>query len=192
MSSTSTKSDFVVAEEIKGLLDGRDKSEQERILRWVSESLGLSLAPPVSVAPLVAPAGAVPVPEVAHGARALDLRSFVAEKQPKSDMQFAATIAYYHRFIAPDAERKETITSDDLQTGARLANRKRFDTPSVPLNNAVANGYLDRAGRGEYRLNAVGENLVAMTLPGANGESGSARVRRKRNSKKTKATKRKG
>jgi hypothetical protein len=37
----ATKSDFMAAEEIKAILNGRDKNEQERIIRWVSESLGL-------------------------------------------------------------------------------------------------------------------------------------------------------
>jgi hypothetical protein len=32
------KSDFLAAEEIKKILHGRPKAEQERIVRWVSES----------------------------------------------------------------------------------------------------------------------------------------------------------
>ncbi len=39
----NTKSDFLAAEEIKGILDGREKTEQERIIRWVSESLDLAI-----------------------------------------------------------------------------------------------------------------------------------------------------
>jgi len=192
----STKSDFVVAEEIKGLLDGRETSEQERILRWVCESAGLSLVPPVQAAPIpqspAAQLAAAPLPSAAHPPRSVDLRSFVEEKQPKTDVQFAATVAYYYRFMALDADRKETITGDDLQTGARLANRKRFDIPSVPLNNAIRDGYLDRSGHGAYKLNAVGENLVAMTLPDAtSGASGKSRTRR-RSTTKAKATKRRG
>src|ERR1019366_321043 len=35
------KSDFIAAEEIKGILHDRQKAEQERIMRWVNESLGL-------------------------------------------------------------------------------------------------------------------------------------------------------
>lgn len=30
----ATKSDFMAAEEIKAILHGRDKTEQEKILRW--------------------------------------------------------------------------------------------------------------------------------------------------------------
>jgi len=52
------------------------------------------------------------------------------------------------------------------------------------LNNAVALGYLDRAGRGEFKLNAVGENLVAMTLPGSGADANGGKPRRSRRAKR--------
>src|SRR5438093_10115480 len=39
------KSDFMAAEEIKAILQGREKAEQERIIRWVTESLSLTAIP---------------------------------------------------------------------------------------------------------------------------------------------------
>lgn len=39
------KSDFLAAEEIKGILHGRERPEQERIIRWVNESLNLAVLP---------------------------------------------------------------------------------------------------------------------------------------------------
>jgi hypothetical protein len=39
------------------------------------------------------------------------------------------------------------------------------------LNNAKNQGYLNPAARGEYAINTVGENLVAMTLPGGGAVS---------------------
>ncbi len=175
------KSDFIAAEEIKALLQGRDKNEQERILRWVAESLELPLvhsrarpqahdpAPQVGDAEAPQPAGH------AVAVRATDLRSFTQEKQPKSDMQFVAVAAYFLRFLAPESERKESMTTEDLQTAARLAQWRVFKTPSTTLNNAVQQGYLDSAGRGAYRLNAVGENLVSMTLPAGKPVANGAR-----------------
>ncbi len=173
----SQKSDFIAAEEIKEILKGRNKEEQERIVRWVSESLGLiagtsvmrAESPPAAARPQDS-AGSTPSATTTAG-RPMDIRTFVQEKQPKSDVQFVAVAAYFLRFMVPQDERKETISSADLQTAARQAQRAVFKTPSLTLNNAVQLGYLDRAGRGEYRLNAVGENLVAMTLPGAREES---------------------
>ncbi len=175
------KSAFMAAEEIKGILDGREKAEQERILRWVNESLGLSgLHEAASIQTPSAPASAEALPQTPTGphglaspasARPKDMKLFVAEKKPKSDLQFAAVVAYFHRFEAPEPSRKETISAQDLQEAARLSGWSRFRNPSVTLTNAVRQGYIDRAGRGELKLNAVGENLVAMALPGAGSDA---------------------
>jgi hypothetical protein len=75
-----------------------------------------------------------------------------------------------------------------LQNAGRQARGFGFKKPVVTLNNAVALGYFDRAGRGAFKLNAVGENLVAMTLPG--GETSKRRSRSKKKNKSTKRGKR--
>ncbi len=184
--SGGAKSDFIAAEEIKALLQGRDKNEQERILRWVAESLELPLVHSRAKAagPEVAlqPAAAVPHEPAgpATPSRAKDLRTFTQEKQPKSDMQFVVVAAYFLRFVAPESERKEAMTTDDLQNAARLAPWRVFKRPSVTLNNAVQQGYLDSAGRGAYRLNAVGENLVSMTLPAGKPTGNGSRPKKSR------------
>jgi hypothetical protein len=176
----ATKSDFMAAEEIKAILDGRDKIEQERILRWVSESIGVAAAPIVTSP---APVSALPTAQVslaASGSRRKDIESFVAEKGPKNDVQFAAVAAYFYRFEASEAERKDFIVAEDLQTAGRQARGYGFTKPLTTLNNAVALGYFDRAGRGEFKLNAVGENLVAMTLPSGDSNRKPARTTKKK------------
>jgi hypothetical protein len=169
--SKSKIGDFEAAQEIKTILDGRDTIEQERILRWVGESLGLAPAPPGGVAPPPAAADAAPSKHAVHPTaapqRPRDIKTFVDEKQPKSDQQFAAVVAYFYRFETGEADRKDVITSADLQNGARHVGRARFKQPSVTLNNTVNQGYLDRVDRGSFKINAVGENLVAMALPGS-------------------------
>lgn len=170
--SNQLKSDFMAAEEIKGILSGREKGEQERIIRWVTESLGVS-RPKEGIADSFPRSPAQPA-HVADSAsshiRGKDVKAFVEEKKPKNDVQFATVVAYYHRFEVSQAQRKESITAADLQDSARIAGRDRFSTPRVPLNNAATLGYLDRAGGGAFRINAVGENLVAMSLPGIEGK----------------------
>lgn len=181
------KSDFAVADEVTRLLSGIDKPQQERIVRWVAESLGLAASHTAARlgGPNLDPGGTLRTEtKGAAGSassetgRQKDIRSFTEEKKPKSDVQFVAVVGYYHRFLAP--ERKETIGSEDLQQSARLAGRPVHKTPSVTLNNAVAQGYMDRADRGQYKLNAVGENLVSMALPDATGASALPRRPRKR------------
>jgi hypothetical protein len=177
----AAKSDFMAAEEIKGILHGRDKTEQERILRWVSESIGVTaggiIASPAPVSPTAQLSPTV------GPSRRKDIKSFVAEKAPKNDVQFAAVAAYFYRFEASEAERKDVIVAEDLQTAGRQARGFGFTKPLATLNNAVALGYFDRAGRGEFKLNAVGENLVAMTLPSGDSTGGAPRSKRKRRSK---------
>lgn len=183
----ATKSDFLAAEEIKAILHGRDKNEQERIIRWVGESLGIAGGSIASQAPILphphTPSAAVQTPQPSGTGQREDIKSFVTEKSPKSDVQFAAVTAYFYRFEVSQAERKEVILPQDLQDAGRQARGFGFKKPLVTLNNAVALGYFDRGGRGEFKLNAVGENLVAMTLPGADSSGGKVSRRKKKASK---------
>ena len=176
---TNSKSDFMAAEEIKGLLNGRDKTEQERIIRWISESLGLTtpssepsggVGSPVAPPSFAGPSGTL-VPHPHEPKRSKDIRSFMGEKKPKSDVQVASVIAYFYRFEAPQADRKETLNATELDDASRQARGYGFRKPLVTLNNARQTGYFDSAGRGQFKLNAVGENLVAMALPSTSDDT---------------------
>lgn len=126
-------------------------------------------------------------------ARARDIRAFLQEKRPASDNQFAAAVAYYFAFEAPASERKAEITASDLQQAARLSGRARLKRPIYTLHNASRRGYLDKgSARGSFRINTVGENLVAMTMPGADADESAARRRaQKRSSRKPRQGRRK-
>jgi len=118
----------------------------------------------------------------------------VTEKNPKNDVQFSATVAYFYRFEAPQGERKNDIRSEDLQEGCRLANRKRLKNPAQTLRNAHTLGLLDKGTeRGSFTINSVGENLVAMTLPAKGGtgkvEKPKIKKDRMKSAKKKTATK---
>jgi hypothetical protein len=89
-----------------------------------------------------------------------NIRDFVAAKNPKNDNQFVAVVAYCFRFEAPPGQRKEFITSDDLQEACRQAGRERLKNPISTLNNAHCVGLLDRTKVGEFTVNAVGENTT--------------------------------
>ena len=174
-------------------LEGFEAQEQERIIRWAREKLGLAHVAP-SVLPLGTPPGGAPAatPAAAQGggaALAQNIRSFVEQKAPQSDTHFAATVAYYYQFQAPEAQRKDAITSDDLQDACRQADRARLKRPITALGNALRDGLLDKAGRGTFRLNSVGENLVAMALPAATGTTPMKRKPKNKAAKKKKAAK---
>lgn len=100
-----------------------------------------------------------------------DIKQFVLNKNPKSDVHFATVVAYFYKFEASADQKKEEIKSDNLLEACRLVNRKR--PPSAPntLHNALNIGLLDKGSeRGTFKINSVGENLVAMALPQSDGQ----------------------
>jgi hypothetical protein len=162
-----------------------DPKDQAMIFRWVAETLGLPEPFHGSGTAVNRPAS-MPQPlagvDAMTGGSAPDIQSFVKAKNPRSDVQFAATVAYYHQFVAPESERKTSISQSDLVEACRKARWEIPPNPSLTLNNAFNAGLLDRPEKGSFSLNAVGENLVALTLPGASksGEHSSAANGRKR------------
>jgi hypothetical protein len=172
-----------------------DNADQERIIRWAREKVGL---PAGSVAILPPGSGAlrgedVRMPPVAGLVPNEDIRSFITAKNPQSDTHLAAAVAYYYRFKASADQQKENITADDLQNACRMADRGRLTNPGQTLINAHHTGLLNKAGRGSYSINAVGENLVAMALPDGGGSKKPTKAKLKGAKKKAKkkTTKRK-
>ncbi|MCZ7600867.1 MAG: hypothetical protein M5U09_28280 [Gammaproteobacteria bacterium] len=100
-----------------------------------------------------------------------DIRSLKAEKKPASARQMACLVAYYLQEHAPEGEKKETVSSADLEKYFKQAGFKLPQRIVQVLADAKGSGYFDSAGRGEYKLNAVGYNLVAHNLP-KSGEAG--------------------
>lgn len=186
---TEPTDDFEAAKSVFEKLKDLSKERQERVLRWVAEGLGVSNPASGVGQHTLAPTLAhqqTPPPLTPQGAT--DIKSFVASKKPRSDQQFATVVAYYYRFEAPPAKRLESINTEVVQEAARLAARDRLTNPTSTLNNARNQGYLDRADRGEFAINTVGENLVAMTLPG-DGTGSPAKKKRKGQAKRRSAKK---
>ena len=178
--------DFEVAKAVFEKLKDLAPDRQQRVLRWIAESLGTTPigAPQVGIP---SPGGTV-IPPGSAGTSGTDIKTFVGTKNPKSDVQFAAVVAYYYRFEAPPTLRRESIDKDSLQEAARLAGRNRLQHPPTTLNNARKLGYLDGLTPGNFAINTVGENLVAMTLP-AGGATPNAK--KKKTNKKTAARRKK-
>jgi hypothetical protein len=172
---TQPKDDLEAVRAVAAALEGFDANEQERIIRWAREKLGLSVSAqptnPANQQQPLNPLSAAPA-QSTQLSSGRDFKTFVTEKNPKNDVQFSATVAYFYRFEAPQGERKNEIKSEDLQEGCRLASRNRLKNPAQTLRNAHKLGLLDKGTeRGSFTINSVGENLVAMTLP-AKGRTG--------------------
>ena len=176
---------------IADTLSAFDQPTQIRIVRWACEKIGLAdplaktSTDTTAKSTVTESAPATPGKTGHAGNPATDIKTFVLNKNPSSNNEFAACVAYYYQFEAPPAERKESIVADDLQEACRLVSRERLSTPGQTLVHAHTGGLLDKAGeRGAYSISTVGENLVAMTLP-ADGSNGTAIAKRKTTKRKT-------
>lgn len=96
---------------------------------------------------------------------ATDIRSFRNEKKPRSAKEMACVVAFYLKELAPDGERRDSISAGDLDKYFKQAQFKLPQRMAQLLPDAKGSGYFDSAARGDYKLNAVGYNLVAHNLP---------------------------
>jgi len=202
--STKPTDDIDAFRMIAEVLKDFKPDDQQRILRWSSEKLGLQQsfagpgAPPVQQPGAEQHHAAVATSPYAEqgGGGGQDIKSFITTKNPRNDVQFAATVAYYLQFEAPSSERKSSINKEDLKEACRKVGRvgrERLKNPGQTLRNAHTLGLLDKSGEpGHFSVNTVGENLVAMTLPSDGTSKGKPNRRTKpkvsRGSKKTPGT----
>lgn len=98
--------------------------------------------------------------------KGVDIRTFKEQKKPSSARQMACVVGFYVQELAPSTDRKETINTQDLEKYFKQAGFKLPGKINQVLADAKLAGYFDAPSRGEYKLNAVGYNLVAHSLPG--------------------------
>jgi hypothetical protein len=145
---------------IISLLEPLKEEERGRVLEYVLKRLDMATVRPAVVAAEQVPSAAPSAPQAIP-----DIRTLTAEKQPRSANEMAALVAYYVSELAPEADRSNTVDPDLIRKYFKMA---AFPLPSALRNvlpNAAAAGYMESVGRGEYRLNPVGYNLVVHRLP---------------------------
>lgn len=179
-------------DQIVGALEALEEASRLTAIRAACEHLGLVLQQPALTAPTTGalhptPPHNSPAPPhaPAPGTAALrDIRSLKEQKQPNNSFEMACIAAYYLESIAPEAERKSEITTADLEKYFRQAEYPLPKKIAQVLIDAKGAGYFDSAGRGTYKLNAVGHNLVVHKLPRANGGEPRSRAQAKGSSRK--------
>lgn len=200
MPGTPEDQELKAIQQLMSALEPLDRDARNRVIDYVFRRLGLgtrkvghaleelataSLATPSTIAP----------PSVSPTAL-LDIRTLAEQKAPQLATERAAVVAYYLSELAPVENRKEEIKTADITKLFKQAGFPLPANPKMTLVHAKNAGYLDPGtGRGSYRLNPVGYNLVAHKLPAsATGtrkakKKGTKRRRAKRSAKKS-ATKR--
>ncbi|MGE0096210.1 MAG: hypothetical protein AB7T40_16780 [Alphaproteobacteria bacterium] len=153
-----------------------DKEAQQRALNYAFTRLGIEAsgsfdAPPApSLSATVVEPTALPQ-HLAKSGQPTDIRTFTENKKPRSANEMAAVVAYYLQYEAPESDRKKSINADDIKKHFHLAKYPAPSEARYTLTNSKNAGYLDNAGAGEYKLNAIGYNLVAHKLPPAGAGS---------------------
>jgi hypothetical protein len=104
-------------------------------------------------------------------------KEFIFSKQPQSDVERVACLAYYLTHYR-DTPHFKTLDISQLNTEAAQV---KFSNAAVAVHNATNYGYLVQATKGNKQLSAAGEQFVA-ALPerdAARAAMASARPRRK-------------
>lgn len=189
MSEQNNDPELQAMQQVIKALESLDTDARTRVLTYVFQRLGLPLAIPAPNTPL--PEAQPPVPAVSAAIPApiriavADIRSLKEAKQPKSDNQMAALVAYYLKEVAPANDRRDTISQEDIEKYFKQAGFPLPNRPAMTLVNCKHAGYFDSAGVGMYKLNPVGHNLVAHGMPSPSGE-GNRRAKKPKNKKTTK------
>lgn len=145
---------------IISLLEPLKEDQRGRVLEYVLKRLEMVALRPTVAEPPQMTSHVSSAPQVLP-----DIRTLTAEKQPRSSNEMAALVAYYVSELAPESDRSDTINAEIIRKHFKMA---AFPLPSAlrnVLTNATAAGYMENVGRGEYRLNPVGYNLVVHRLP---------------------------
>jgi hypothetical protein len=114
--------------------------------------------------------------------RSLSAKEFITQKQPTTEVERVACLAYYltHYMGTPHFK---TVDISRVNTEAAQI---KLSNATVAVNNALQRGYLAHAVKGFKQISALGEEYVA-ALPDREGAR-AIMTRRRRPRRKSKAT----
>jgi hypothetical protein len=159
-------------------LDPLEENKRLWVLQTAASRFSLTMNPAVSGGgnpPKGADNPLGPSTDKIAGGTEISPQSFIRAKNPTTDVQRIACLAYYltkHR----NTTRFKTKQLTDLNTEAKSPN---FSNAAVAVNNARKEKYLTPAGGGEKQLTSPGEDLVE-ALPDQEKVKALHRTRKKR------------
>lgn len=160
---TSTPVELNILQSMLASLEPLDTDVRDRILRTIDTYFGRpsrAHSPPFSAdssagdAKIARPFSSVPAfsDNVAPGPK-----QFLAEKQPQTDVERVACLAYYLAHYL-DQPHFKTLDISKLNTEAAQV---KFSNAAYAVNNAVKTGYLAAAPGGARQISMGGEMFVA-------------------------------
>ncbi len=170
--------DVHVLNEILAAFRKLEPGSYERMLDTVRTFLGIGHHPSANAPTVPHRGGATSTSEASFSEdRSPSPKQFLLEKQPKTDVERVACLAYYLTHYR-DTPHFKTLDVSKLNTEAAQV---KFSNAAVAVDNAAKQNYLVPASRGSKQISAVGEQFV-LALPDrekAKSIMRSARPRRK-------------
>ena len=137
-----------------------DADARQRVLRMVAIFYDIPVAQPSAILPrpnVSAPTTTPPLRAPSFAERETQSpKDFLLEKEPHSDTERVACLAYYLTHHQ-DTPHFKTLDISKLNTEAA---QRKFSNAAVAVNNAASRGFLVGAGRGLKQLSAAGERFV--------------------------------
>lgn len=174
-----SSNDLEILNEILAALGKLEASSQERMLNTVATFLGLPNHANVrggNGAPFPSPVTSNQESLFSED-RSISPKQFMFEKQPKTDVEKVACLAYYLTHYR-EIQHFKTLDISKLNTEAAQV---KFANAAMAVDNATKRAYLVPATKGSKQLSALGEQYV-LALPDrerARGVMESARPRRR-------------
>lgn len=171
--------DLEILNEILAAFRRLEADSQERMLNTVATFLGLNTRHNIgtSPGPVNHAVAASNQESLFSEDRSISPKQFMFEKQPKTDVEKVACLAYYLTHYR-GVQHFKTLDISKLNTEAA---QLKFANAAVAVDNATKRGYLAPASKGSKQLTALAEQYV-LALPDrerARTISESARPRRK-------------
>jgi hypothetical protein len=158
MSETSNpKEEFAALQAVIAALQGIDVEARKRIFN--AAATFLQIGPNGGSAPrrAVTDVSTTATPYPAFSAEtAMMPKEFLFQKQPRTDVERIAALAYYLTHYR-DTPQFKTLDLSKLNTEAA---QPKFSNAASSANNAVKQGYLVPTSRGQRQLSARGERFV--------------------------------
>ena len=138
-----------VLRQIIDLLEPLNDDDRERTVRSMLAFFGMD----EKLSPNHKPESREPI---FSGHEELSPKAFLAEKEPQTDVERVACLAYYLAHYR-DMQHFKTLDISKLNIDAA---QKKFSNPTAATNNALRRGFLAVAPAKQKQLSAVGEQYV--------------------------------
>jgi hypothetical protein len=173
--------DFEALSTIVGVLKQLDQEAQKRVLQSVQTFMGLSI-PHNSTSHSDDPSRSAGGQDFSRD-RTLSAKDFLRDKNPSTDVERVACLAYYLAHYR-DTPHFKTIDISALNTEAA---QPKFSNASVSVDNARSMGYLVPATKGNKQVSAAGEKFVELLPDREAAREAMKTFRPRRSNRKVKA-----